>query len=241
MSTLPTPIAQSPLHSKLARGQLQTLCTKAHQGNVGVVEQFLDNGFSPDISDDQGMTLLGWACLGGRESVVRLLLQRGADPNLVPLKPLSSKRTPLIHLCTRGVPTEDESKMSIFEMLMDKGAKTHHKDSNGDTALMHASGCAHFELLKRLIEVGSDANHTGFRGRTPLMEAAQKNMVQNCVVLLEAGASLASVNANQDTALSLAMEKGHVQTVAVLQSWRARDDARRVIAEINDLSAAIQP
>ncbi|MFI9555285.1 ankyrin repeat domain-containing protein [Nonomuraea endophytica] len=50
-------------------------------GRIEVVRWFLDHGVHPDVAPYLGRTGLHWAIPGGRLPVIRLLLERGADPS----------------------------------------------------------------------------------------------------------------------------------------------------------------
>jgi Ankyrin repeats (3 copies) len=51
-------------------------------GRTEVVRWFLDHGVSPDVAPYFGRTGLHWAIPGGHLEVIRLLLERGADPSI---------------------------------------------------------------------------------------------------------------------------------------------------------------
>jgi hypothetical protein len=51
-------------------------------GRTDVVRWFLDRGVRPDVAPYQGRTGLHWAIQGSSVEVVRLLLERGADPSV---------------------------------------------------------------------------------------------------------------------------------------------------------------
>ncbi len=66
------PHGQTMLHEVVARD---------HQEGVGLATALLDAGARVDVRDDLlKSTPLGWACRWGRIELVRLLLERGADP-----------------------------------------------------------------------------------------------------------------------------------------------------------------
>ena len=54
----------------------------AQYGRADEITRLLDDGkLTPDAKDDDGCSLLQWAAINGRDNVVRLLLERGADCN----------------------------------------------------------------------------------------------------------------------------------------------------------------
>ncbi len=64
----------------LATGQ--ELMNAARRGDLEAVERLLDGGAEVDSTDRYGSTALAAAAVNGQREVVRLLLERGADPNL---------------------------------------------------------------------------------------------------------------------------------------------------------------
>jgi ankyrin repeat protein len=46
-----------------------------------VVKRLLENGAGPHSTDNDGRTPLSWEAEGGHGAVVKLLLERGADPD----------------------------------------------------------------------------------------------------------------------------------------------------------------
>ncbi len=64
-------------------------------GQVATVKLFLDRGVIVDARDDQGRTALFYAAGRGFPTITRLLLEKGADPNLADKfkKPRSTMRS----------------------------------------------------------------------------------------------------------------------------------------------------
>ena len=50
-------------------------------GRIEVLRWFLDRGLNPDVAPYFGRTGLLWAVMGQQLEVVRLLMERGADPS----------------------------------------------------------------------------------------------------------------------------------------------------------------
>ncbi|MBA3815862.1 MAG: ankyrin repeat domain-containing protein [Parachlamydiaceae bacterium] len=95
--------------------------------------------------DDFGSTVLMGAALNGNKEIVKLLLEAGADPNII-----------------------DPSRMSNCELnFSDQTFK------NGDTALMRASGRGHKEIVELLLNAGADVNVQDLCGDTALILAAE--------------------------------------------------------------------
>lgn len=56
------------------------LIRAAEDGQLGIVQNLLEAGVSPNAKSDGEVTVLMWAAARGHVEVVRVLLQSGADP-----------------------------------------------------------------------------------------------------------------------------------------------------------------
>ncbi|KAH7192570.1 uncharacterized protein B0J16DRAFT_361049 [Fusarium flagelliforme] len=86
-----------------------------------------------DSTDAYGSTALHKACEKGNPGTVRLLLEEGADANLVS----GLNETPLVITCApneskgKGKLRKNKDREQIFEMLVNHGAKATYRDSRG--------------------------------------------------------------------------------------------------------------
>ncbi|MBI4320451.1 MAG: ankyrin repeat domain-containing protein [Chloroflexi bacterium] len=69
-------------HVRAPQGTL-ALCEMAAQNNVAVLDFLLDRGMDPNFRNEHGVTPLAIAITRGQVDAVKLLLRRGANPNLV--------------------------------------------------------------------------------------------------------------------------------------------------------------
>jgi uncharacterized protein len=67
-----------------ARGSLSRtpLMFASREGHVGVVRWLLDRGAAINAGDQQGLTAVWISCCYGRLPVIRLLMERSADPTI---------------------------------------------------------------------------------------------------------------------------------------------------------------
>jgi ankyrin repeat protein len=96
-------------------------------GCLATVEKELSSGVHVDLLDSDilaGDTALMHAALLGHTDIVKLLLNRGADVNLVG----RYGNTPLTLAARDG-------HAEILQLLLDRGANVHHVNKMGDTAL----------------------------------------------------------------------------------------------------------
>jgi hypothetical protein len=146
-------------------------------GRTDAIEKLLDEGLDPDKIVD-GVPILYEASSHNLENIVRLLLERGANPNIE--HPDSYNRTPIFV-------TKDPN---IIDMLIRYGADVDHKDIYGDTALsVSVSEYRNvIPLIKKLVARGADVNTKDNYGQTPLMKAASNGDKSGIELLLRLGA-----------------------------------------------------
>jgi len=144
-----------------------------------------------------GQTPLYAACKEGYESVVILLLNNGADPN-VPNKLTSSSKDlslPLLIAIQRG-------HAVIFEMLLEKGASMNQpgvpmlhiacgtESKTGGEREETRSVEQTLSVIKLLLQQGVDVNAISDVGDTALYRACISQQLQVVQFLLEAGADV---------------------------------------------------
>lgn len=149
----PTDALESDAHRLMLRGEARRAvmgfegsvwnAVKTHNLEIlrcfFIVEgtQRLLNRRSPELSDG-GRSLLHCAAWLGDESIVRFLLENGAQVDAIDM--VSSKTTPLLEAVRAG-------HKEICLVLLQHGADTLHRDSHGDTAFHWAARCGHGTLL----------------------------------------------------------------------------------------------
>ena len=116
----------------------------------------------------------------------RMLVEAGADPNLVAMSPGGSPTGSLILPATSG-------KVATVRLLLDLGADPDFRtDPNGMTALMAAAMNGRTEVIAVLLEYGADASLTDSGGDTALSWATLKALGsgdQSGVALLGGGSA----------------------------------------------------
>jgi ankyrin repeat protein len=105
------------------------------------LRRLLDRGSSPNVSSG-GMTPLRYAVLIGDGRAVRMLLEKGANPN--PTDP--AEDAPLLLALQRG-------HREVVANLLDFGANPNVRDRSGRTPLQLAAGDPYF--IRKLTEKGA--------------------------------------------------------------------------------------
>ena len=123
--------------------------------------------------DFTGQTAFLRAALAGDISLMRLLLDRGADPNI----PTFAGTTAL--MAAAGVnwmsgqtfTESNEALMEAVKLCLDKGADVNAKNSMGVTAVIGAANRGSDDILAFLVQKGARLDVKDNEGRTPLVWA----------------------------------------------------------------------
>ena len=115
----------------------------AQSGNIAMVENYLDLGFPPDLTDEEGWSILHHAASHGQVEVIKLLHERGYC-----IDPVDRHgRTPLHHAAT----SEEAASIGV---LVDLGSNVNTVDSEGNTPLKWAVMCEKYSALEELLKYG---------------------------------------------------------------------------------------
>lgn len=143
-----------------------TFFEAAALGKKELVEEALSE--NPDLVNefsDDGFTALGLASYFGNEDVVRLLLLKGADPNV------SSQNGFNVFPLHSAVASNYDM---IAKMLLEAGAEVNVVQMSGATPLHSAAHNGNIELLIVLLEAGANVNALTEDGKTPADKASEK-------------------------------------------------------------------
>jgi uncharacterized protein len=108
---------------------------------------------------DDGFTALHLAVFGRQAEPARVLLERGADPNVL----ARSEFAPVPPLGTAAFVRSVE----LARVLLDHGADPNRAEAGGFTPLHAAAEHGDEELARLLLERGADPNATAGDGRRP--------------------------------------------------------------------------
>jgi ankyrin repeat protein len=163
----------------------------AGAGSLPAVELLLKNGAKINARDKIGATvLMNVSYYRGETEILKMLLERGADPNIAAAVQIGSGvvadcETPLMRAAVIS-----QSGQGI-ELLVKYGAQVNFACSNGETALTRAVVNAQAENVRKLIEVGADVRgeqgHKALEyARKPALYEWRKETFQEIIKILEA-------------------------------------------------------
>ena len=143
MSNAPEPTSQEPAHDPEVLELAQRIFGLVRHGDKDTVATYLDMGVPPDLTDDQGDTLVTLAACHGHAEVVRTLLAHGAEAGRAD----ATGRTPLAGAVSRGA-------TDVIDVLLDAGADP---EAGSPSAVETARAAGRQDLVERLTSPGGNA------------------------------------------------------------------------------------
>lgn len=136
------------------------LTSAVGNNNVDEVKEILAKGVDVNGFDEMGRTALLTAAQKRYISIVQLLLEAGADPNLGDDE---RDQTPLMV----AIGASEQSR-SICSLLIAAGANVNAQTTDGMTPLMWAAQFGNLEITEMLIRFNADASLKDIDGKTAL-------------------------------------------------------------------------
>ncbi|XP_048353542.1 protein phosphatase 1 regulatory inhibitor subunit 16B [Sphaerodactylus townsendi] len=220
------------------------------RNDVEEVCYLLNNNFSPDLCNEDGLTALHQCCIDNYEEIVKLLLNHGANVNAkdnelwTPLhaaatcghinlvKILIQHGADLLAVNADGnMPydlCEDEPTLDVIETCMAYQGITQEKINE----MRAAPEQAMISDITELIATGQDLNITDVQGATLLHIAAANGYLHAAEILLDHGARLDLQDWDGWEPLHAAAFWGHMQMAELLVSHGASLSARTAMDEM---------
>jgi len=175
----------------------------ADNGHADAVRLLLDRGAKPDNLNSFGLTALQLAVGGGHKEVVKLLIECGANINIL----YDDTEDTLLH---------DAAMMGyqdIIQILLDSGADPNITNGNGETPLSIANGNEHECIEHLLLERGARPNQQYYEQK--LLVSIREGNVKDVESRLLGGVD---VNYDHSTPLRVAIYFSHKDIVLLLLS-----------------------
>ena len=176
------------------------------ESNSEKVEQMLESGTDANELSMVGATPLIHATWGKDITIVKLLVQHGADINL------NTERFGSALNVAASVGAGE-----IAYLLMENGADLNAQDNEGKTPLMSAIYLNHPDLAKMLIDNGADVNIKGDSDWSALMFAAMRGDVESVNNLVDAKVDVNSKSKDGETPLQRATALEYKDIITILK------------------------
>jgi ankyrin repeat protein len=183
----------------------------AVNGDAAAIERLLDAGEDANaVLTAEGESVLMLTSYTGNPQAVKLLLTRGADPNVQQFR----GQTALMWAAAEG-------HTEVVKLLLDAGAdpalsstastKPERRPPGGMTALLFASRQGKLDAARALLDGGANVNQAGADNTSPLLIAVVNGHYELASLLLDRGADPNVADANGRTPLYAAIDLRNVQ------------------------------
>uniref|UniRef100_A0A673FHI9 Kinase D-interacting substrate 220a n=1 Tax=Sinocyclocheilus rhinocerous TaxID=307959 RepID=A0A673FHI9_9TELE len=149
---------------------------------------------------DGGWSALMWAAYKGRVEVARLLLEKGANPNITGQYSVY----PIIWAAGRG-------HAEIVQLLLQHGAKVSCSDKYGTTPLIWTARKGHYDCVMHLLENGANVDQEGVNSMTALIVAVRGGFTEAVKELLKRNPNMNMTDKDGNTAVMIAAIEGYTE------------------------------
>jgi ankyrin repeat protein len=178
----------------------------AHEGNVELINYFIDKGAKLELQDARLKTPLHLAAMNDRKDAVAVLLKRGAAIETRD----DYQRTALI-LCAR-----ERGQAATGRVLIEAGADVNAVDRFGSTALELAAWRGKADFVDLLLEKGARVPESGRQWQGMLSQAASNGLANLFRRLTEKSQDLKAVDPSGAWLLQSAAAGGSAEIVGFL-------------------------
>ncbi|KAL8870107.1 MAG: hypothetical protein Q9174_003770 [Haloplaca sp. 1 TL-2023] len=196
------------------------LTIAARHENADIVRQILKNEDCDINQRDWWSTPLAKAATAGLVSVIDVLLDHGADPEIQE-GPHYASGTAL----NRAI---DYGHVAVVKLLLQRGANPRVVDTYNRTVIHSAAVNGQDEVLRALFErpTGVDMNQKGTNGRTAMHDAAYFNYCETIKLLFENGARTDIHDGANRSPLGVAKDMNNLEALELLRRLRNQEATR---------------
>jgi ankyrin repeat protein len=205
--------------------EISALQAAIENDHFGIAEMLLAAKANPNqqfVGQYCTDTPLTSACRSHNTSLVRLLIEAGATPDL----PAGGNVTPLMVVCMTGA-------LDLVHLLLKQSVYVNVSDAIGETALHHAVRAGHVEVVKLLLQAKAEVNAVSSQG-SALHLTVIRGFPELACILVGAGADPDAAAPNATTPLVEAVKHGRQWFITQLI------DAGADVNKIHNKTTALQ-
>lgn len=199
------------LNARSNLGNTPLMAAAASPGSAAAVAILLDHGADMTAKNERGRTPLRMATEGGDIEIVRLLLARAGEQEI--LDNVVRGAGPAIAIAA-GSGFDD-----VANLLLEHGADPNRKEGRGGNGLNRALLAGDTELARTMILHGTNLNVRSQPDDTPVAVLSAYNELDNPTIvelLRDRGVDFNAVNRDGQTALTWARLRGHADLIDAL-------------------------
>jgi len=169
---------------EISQADLNQSYTQAvRQGDVRALAALQELGANPQARDRNGDNAVLMAVIGRQDALLRTLLDRGVDTDVVG----SSGLTPLTAATIN-------SDLRSVRALIKAGARVDLRNRNGDSPLHLAISLGRHEILRELLDAGAEPGRHNGEGETPLIQSIRAHDLVTFNALLQRGVDVSQAD-----------------------------------------------
>lgn len=197
-------------------GEPTPLMAACEAGNFDIAASLIAAGASVNaaVIDRTPLTL---AIRHDRGNLVKLLLDKGADPNIEPpsAPDVAANRSALFEAL-------HAADTAIFQQIFQREPDANRRRSDGTSLLMEAASAGSLPLVRYLLNLGAKVDAVDKGGASALLRASASRADSSILeILLEKGAHPNLSDSGLRTPLMLAAEAGDATKVRTLLRWKS--------------------
>ncbi|CAK1578368.1 unnamed protein product [Parnassius mnemosyne] len=189
-------------------------------GNLEDVEEIISQDLHHGVNAklDSGWTPLMHACFHAQDKIVKMLLDRGADPNLH-----ADSMTSAMAACSNSS-ANDITIYNIMSYLIEKDCLLNIGDKYGQTPLMRAISNGRIAVVQLLLDKNVNLEMRDQQGWTAIFWAVHHKQPEIIEILIKHGARLNEVDRSSRTPLELANLHDFQDIVNIINKHLKKDD-----------------
>lgn len=189
-----------PVDLEAKVGDRTALMQAARKGHLAAATRLLDAGARMDHINTWHGPALSEAAWYGHVDMVKLLLDRGCDPDIG--SPDDAYGRALHRAAWQG-------HLDIIKLLLDRGASLETVDNTRETPLFFAVKQDRLDAVALLLQRGAKVDARSEGRSTPLHAAAWQGHTRVAALLIEHGADVHAMSKHSGTALHIAANRGY--------------------------------